>query len=179
MFKLTSFFLVAWLIMALFSGVLAGGGGVIVTSLTQDETAAATTLHVTSVTGLLDEDTLQIEAERVHYTGVAALTLTGVTRGYDSTEATAHDNGTQVYTLDASAMNSSLGFSVPYMADSMGYLSFIAIPISFITTTIPRAIAFNYNFLTGEMWLFGMIFYVLGIAFIFTLAWSVVGARRV
>lgn len=181
MFKLTAYFLLAWLAMAVMSGVLAGGGGVIVTYLTQAETSVAVTLHVADTTGLLTEDTVQVGGEYVHYTGLTTTphTLTGCTRGYDGTEAKAHANGAHVHTLESGALNSALGFSVPRLADDMGWIAFIAIPVSFVTTTIPRAIAYNYNFLQGDLWFFAMIFYVLGLAWVFTLAWSVIGARRV
>lgn len=182
MFKLVSFFLGLWLCMVLLSGILAGGSALAVTTLTQDETAVTVTLHVADTTGLLTEDTMKIGGEEVHYTGTTgapAPSLTGCTRGYNNTEAKAHANGALVQSLDPSALNVALGFSVPLLADQMGWLAFVAIPITFITTTIPRAIAFNYNFLQGEMMLIGLFFFALGAAFIFTLAWSVIGARRV
>lgn len=179
MFKLTSFFLLLWLVMVLLSSIVAGGGGFVITALTQNETADATTFHVVSTTGMLSASTVQVGSEIVTYTGLTSTTLTGLTRGANGTTAIAHASGAQVYTEDAGALNSALGFSIPQVADSMGILSIVAVPVMFLSTTIPRAIAYNYNFLLGDMAIFGMIFYILGAAWIFTLAWGIIGSRRV
>lgn len=179
MFKLTAFFIVLWIGMVLLSGVLAGGSGLMTTYLTAGVDDDDIVFNVADTTGLLTIDDMQVGSEIIHYTGKTDTTLTGITRGYDGTEAKAHANGAQIYTLDTGAFNAALGFSVPQLADSMGILAFIAVPIMFVTTTIPRAISFNYNFLQGDMWFFGMFFLALGLSWIFTLAWSVIGARRV
>lgn len=179
MFKLTAFFLILWLGMVFLSGILAGGGGIVVTYITDPVDDDDVAFNVADTTGLLDSDTMQIGGEKIYYTGTTATSLTGITRGYEGTEAKAHADNAQIYTEDAGAMNSALGFNVPLLADSMGWVAFIAIPVTFITTTIPRAIAYNYNFLQGDMFLVGLLFFALGAAFIFTLAWSVIGARRV
>ena len=73
----------------------------------RDETNAATTtdealndsetaIDLTSVTGFKTAGAVLIGTEVITYTGISTLTLTGCTRGADSTTAAAHDNNVVV-----------------------------------------------------------------------------------
>jgi hypothetical protein len=73
----------------------------------RDETNAATTttealddsetaIDLTSVTGFKTAGAVLIGTEVITYTGISTLTLTGCTRGADSTTAAAHDSGAVV-----------------------------------------------------------------------------------
>jgi len=73
----------------------------------RDETNAATTttealddseteIDLTSVTGFKTAGAVLIGTEVITYTGISTLTLTGCTRGADSTTAAAHDSGVVV-----------------------------------------------------------------------------------
>ena len=70
----------------------------------RDETNSATTttealddsetaIDLTSVTGFKTAGAILIGTEVITYTGISTLTLTGCTRGADSTTAAAHDSG--------------------------------------------------------------------------------------
>ena len=73
----------------------------------RDETNSATTttealddsetaIDLTSVTGFKTAGAILIGSEVITYTGISTLTLTGCTRGADSTTAAAHDSGATV-----------------------------------------------------------------------------------
>jgi len=69
--------------------------GTAITSLTASINASQTTLTVESVAGLFSEGTVTIGSEEISYTGITDLTLTGLTRGSNSTTAASHsDNAT-------------------------------------------------------------------------------------
>ena len=69
--------------------------GTAITSLTASINASKTTLTVESVAGLFSDGTVTIGSEEISYTGITDLTLTGLTRGSNSTTAASHsDNAT-------------------------------------------------------------------------------------
>ncbi len=69
--------------------------GTATTSLTASINASQTTLTVESVAGLFSDGTVTIGSEQISYTGITDLTLTGLTRGINSTTAASHsDNAT-------------------------------------------------------------------------------------
>ena len=69
--------------------------GTAITSLTASINASQTTLTVESVAGLFSDGTVTIGSEEISYTGITDLTLTGLTRGSNSTTAASHsDNAT-------------------------------------------------------------------------------------
>jgi hypothetical protein len=69
--------------------------GTATTSLTASINASQTTLTVESVSGLFSDGTVTIGSEEISYTGITDLTLTGLTRGSNSTTAASHsDNAT-------------------------------------------------------------------------------------
>ncbi len=59
--------------------------------------ASTTTVVLTSVSGLPTSGYVTIGTEAIKYTGIAVNTLTGVTRGADSTTAATHANGDAVF----------------------------------------------------------------------------------
>ena len=69
--------------------------GTATTSLTASINSSQTTLTVESVAGLFSDGTVTIGSEEISYTGITDLTLTGLTRGINSTTAASHsDNAT-------------------------------------------------------------------------------------
>ena len=70
--------------------------GTATTSLTASINASQTTLTVESVAGLFSDGTVTIGSEQISYTGITDLTLTGLTRGSNSTTAASHSDGATV-----------------------------------------------------------------------------------
>jgi hypothetical protein len=52
-----------------------------------------TSIDLVSVTGFTTVGAIKVDSEIITYTGISSLTLTGCTRGTNSTSAAAHDNG--------------------------------------------------------------------------------------
>ena len=69
------------------------------TWLTADLTAIATTLNVTSTDGFETTGAVEIDQERITYTGKTGTTFTGCTRATSSTVAAAHTSNAQVINI--------------------------------------------------------------------------------
>jgi hypothetical protein len=80
------------------------------TTLSADIDAAVTTIPVASTADFPSSGTLQLDFERINYTGTTPTTFTGATRGAGSTPAAAHGNGTRILALKPT---SSVDISVP------------------------------------------------------------------
>lgn len=179
MSKLITFFLFVFLGAAILSAVMEGGGGVLAAELETTIDADDTTLELDNTTDFLTADYVILGDEKISYTGKTDTTLTGLTRGYDGTEATAHAAGTMVYSADASVVSSALGFSIASTTDNMGIWSVVTIPFYFLTRTLPHIVMMNYSFLSGNLAILGWFFFAAGTGLVITIALAVVGGRRV
>ena len=70
------------------------------TTLAEALDASETEIDLTSSTGFDSTGTIFIDNEQITYTGISTNTLTGCTRGANSTTAATHDNATQVAQFD-------------------------------------------------------------------------------
>jgi len=66
------------------------------TTTTEGLDSSETEIDLTSVTGFTTAGTIKINSEVITYTGISSLTLTGCTRGTNSTSAASHSNGATV-----------------------------------------------------------------------------------
>ena len=66
------------------------------TTTTEALDNSETGIDLTSITGFKTAGAVQIGSEIITYTGISTLTLTGCTRGTNSTSAAAHDSGATV-----------------------------------------------------------------------------------
>lgn len=166
-------------------GVMAGGSGIVTTYLAENLTATDTTISVVSTEDFLEtpveeyQDFIQIESERIWYTGTTNTTFTGCTRGYDDTEATSHDAGHKVYSRRAANINNTLGFDMVALQDQLGWATILAIPFMFFIRTIPEVIKMSTTLLTGDLAILSWFFYAMVAGFVVTLAMSIIGSRRV
>ena len=67
------------------------------TTLAEALDASETSIDVASATNLGDSGTIRVDSEDIIYTGKSTNTLTGCTRGSNSTTAATHSNGATVY----------------------------------------------------------------------------------
>ena len=176
--KAITFFLLALIAFGLFMAVLNGGGGVADTKLTAPISSSDGTLPVVSTNGFLNSDYIYIGDEEIMYSGKNATAFTGCSRGYGASLAVPHSMGSAVYTGEVSSINQALGFNIGQMVTSVGPLSIIIIPFSFLTITIPRMIAESASFLSGSMGLavLGVLWMCLIAGFIICLAIILVSA---
>ena len=122
---------------------------IVTTTLAEALDASETEIDLTSSTGFDSAGTIFIENEEITYTGISTNTLTGCTRGANSTTAATHDNGTSVAQFDNGAVprfivrtldNNFLLFPFPNRAYTLKY-DYFAFPTDLSgqsdTTTIP------------------------------------------
>lgn len=96
------------------------------TLLTAPLTASATSVNVSSTADFPSSGTLRTDGEEICYSGKTAASLTGVTRGCNSTAAAAHSSGAIVFGKDQFSINPGQTKSIvwKYAADSTGTVSF-------------------------------------------------------
>jgi hypothetical protein len=177
-YKLRGFFLLLFIFSAFLSSIMEGGAGFAATKLSAPAAANAATISVDSTAGFLTADYIIIGDEQILYTGITPLTFTGCTRGHNGTTAVAHNTDESVYTSDASAINTAMGFNINATRDAYGAAAIVAVPINFFRYTIPHIVSMNFSFMTGELAILSWFFFGSGIAFIITLAISIVGGLR-
>ena len=122
---------------------------IVTTTLAEALDASETEIDLTSSTGFDSTGKIFIENEEITYTGISTNTLTGCTRGANSTTAATHDNGTSVAQFDNGAVprfivrtldNNFLLFPFPNRAYTLKF-DYFAFPTDLSaltdTTTIP------------------------------------------
>lgn len=149
--KLISAYMLLFVFFIFFNGIMDGSGGFNATKLDGALTATATTINVDSTQGFLVSDILVIEDEEVAYTGVTATSFTGVTRGFNRTDATIHANDKQVYSPDAGVLNRTLNFNVASTGTTAGFFGVITMTFNFLTKALPNLIMWDFAFLQGQL----------------------------
>jgi len=140
---------------------------IVTTTLAEALDASETEIDLTSSTGFDTAGTIFIENEEITYTGISTNTLTGCTRGANSTTAATHDNGTSVAQFDNGAVpryivrtldNNFLLFPFPNRAYTLkfDYFSFptdlsahdstTSIPARFDAVILDGATAYVYQY---------------------------------
>ena len=148
-----------------------GEGGFAATVLTSDLDDTATTLSVASTKDFLDVDYVWIGDEKINYASRTTTTFAGCTRGADGTTASYHASGFKVYNDNANVMYNALGFNVSVSNTILGTFYTLGQAVLRLARIIPRAIAWDYSFLGGDLALIKyIILYPLSTGLIFTLA---------
>lgn len=175
--KLTMAFVLAFFLCALIAGVVEGGGGVAVTSLTANVSDAATTLNVVNTRGFLKADYITIDNEKIRHvntTGTTFIVASTDGRGYDSTAATSHTAGTKVYGPNASVLNSIAGFNVATTGGTAGEIYMFVLLKNFFFITLPKLAIWDFGWLTeGNMIYLRMFFVLVTIGFTVTVALAI------
>ena len=122
---------------------------IVTTTLAEALDASETEIDLTSSTGFDSTGTIFIDNEQITYTGISTNTLTGCTRGANSTTAATHDNATQVAQFDNGGVprfivrtldNNYLLYPFPDKAYTLKY-DYFAFPTDLSahddTTTVP------------------------------------------
>ena len=68
----------------------------VATTLAEALDNSETEIDLTSATGFPNSGTVQVDSEQITYTGISTNTLTGCTRGANSTSAATHTNSTAI-----------------------------------------------------------------------------------
>lgn len=160
-------------------GIMAGGGGVSTTDLTASVSANQPYLPVITTTDFYTPDYILIGQEKIFYTSINATAFLSCERGYGDTTASVHPEGARVYTAVASAVNNALGFNIVAAQDELGWAAFLTIPFKFVFITIPHIMKMSTNLLQGDLAIISWVFYIMAAGFVITLAWSLIGSRRI
>lgn len=151
--------------------VMEGEGGPAATSLTSDLDSGATTLNVTSTKDFLDVDYVWVGDEKITYAAKTPTQFTGCVRGVDGTAASYHKSGYKVYSESSNVMYNMLGFNVGVSNTVLGTFTTLTQTVLRVVRVIPRTIAWDYSFLSGNLTLVKyIILYPLSAGLIFTLA---------
>ena len=169
--KLLVFFLFCFAGCTILCMVVEGGGGFAATKLSSAISPDDTTINVISTKDFLDVDYIFIGDEKITYTGKGDTSFTGCTRGVDGTIATYHNSETKVYNEGSNILYNALGFNVSVSSDTLGTLMTLAKVVIRVVSNIPRVIAWDYSFLTGQLVIIKyFLLYPLSAGFIFALA---------
>lgn len=127
--------------------IMAGGGGIISTSLSADIGANATFIPAASTATFANKDVLMIAEEKILYDEKNDSGFFVYARAYDDTIAINHTSGRIIYTEAGGILNAALGYSVGVELETSGSLGIIQLPIRFFDTTLPHLVVLNVNFL--------------------------------
>jgi len=140
----------------IFSSAVEGGTGVASTQLTAAIDISATTVPVVTTAGFLattGQTILIIGNEEMDYTGFTATTFTGVTRGTNGSDTTAHASSTRVYNAVAGRVNQLVAFEVAEAESAIGKLRVLTQITGAVLGAIPSLIMWDYSFFTGD-WIY-------------------------
>lgn len=147
-----------------------GQGGFATTRLTAGLNNTAVTVNVISTNDFLDIDYIWIGDERITYAAKTDTSFTGCTRGTDGTPSLYHAVYTKVYNEGSNVMYNALGFNVAVSDTILGTFWTLSKAVLRVTKIIPRAIAWDYSFLTGGLTVLKYLLYCLSAGMILTLA---------
>lgn len=172
MFNRLLVFLLIFTGVSILAAIMAGGGGIVSTTLAENITANSTYIPTSGSTNLFaNKDIIMINNEEILYTSKNSSGFNVYNRGYGDTDAAEHDAGSVIYTKEAGVINNALGFNVGVEIETGGTFGVVTLPIKFFTTTLPNLIELNANFLKiPELSIIAIIWFIAGIALLVTLA---------
>lgn len=148
--KLVSGYMVIFLICAIIDAFFKGGGAA-TSMLAFPVTTSDVSIAIVDTTGFADQDIVNIDDEDIRYTSIVGNSLTGCTRGYNSTTAAIHNTGTYVYTMDTGTINKALGFDIASSSVGSGAFSVLIISAQFLVKVIPNVVLWNFAFFEGQL----------------------------
>jgi len=166
-------FLLIFVGTSILGAIMQGGGGVVSTVLASNISDNSTYIPATSTTLFANKDIIMIGNEQLLYSlkNETGFFVDIDYRGYGTTTAVAHSEGSRIYSQEAGVINTALGFNIAVEAETGGYWGIITIPINFFTTTLPHLVMLNVNFLKiPELSIIAIFWMVAGIALIVMLA---------
>lgn len=178
--KIIAGFCVCFFILSVLSGIMDGSAGAAAsTKLSAAIDDEVVVIGVDDTTGFLAAGgVLMIDNEKMSYTGLTAppgATFTGLTRGYEKTQAADHEDNTAVYNEDMGVLNYALGFGVVRQELYGWDITAIMVAKNFVTITVPRVVLWDYGFLDGELMMIRYILMVASIGFVIYISYQAAG----
>ncbi len=150
--KLVAGYMSLFVLMVILSSIMEGGGGFATTEIRTAVDNDDVIIPVDSTQGFLTADYIVIGDEEIAYTGVTvapAASFTGCTRGWEGSEAVAHELDENVYSPDSGVLNTALGFNIASTGATAGIFTVVTLTFSFISKALPNIILWNFSFFSG------------------------------
>ncbi len=177
--KLVVAFMLAFVFFAVLAGIMEGAGGIHVTQLTAQLSAAGPTASVNSTMGFLNADYFVIGDEEIAYSGKTATTFTGLTRGFNGSTPVLHASTSKLYSAEANVVNAALGYNIVSTGATPGDFNFLTFGWRFVRYTVPRLVTWDFNFLkTSDMFLVRVILMCISAGFLISFSlflWQAAG----
>jgi len=180
--KLLEFFLITFALFGYIGNIWQGGGGIVVTKLTEDITDVADTIPVASTNGFTEMGIITIGDERIVYTDTDDTNfkdklLNDMLRGADGTTAAAHEKGAHVYTTEASMGNQSMAYNIAVISDTSGVMGFPAMSLA-VVRLLGSFLFIDFSFLGEGAGIFNSLWTMIGIAGLVFFALTLLLSRR-
>lgn len=148
--KLFVSFMLAFLLAAVLSGIMEGGGGIKTASLTVAAGDADVVFTVNSTEGFLTQDVLFVGNEQIQYIAKTPTSFTGLTRGFNGTDAAPYAVNEKLYTAESNAINAALGFNVASTGATVGDVNIIVMLSNLFFVTLPKLITWDFSWLRTD-----------------------------
>jgi hypothetical protein len=156
---------------SILASVMQGGGGIVSTILTDNVTANATVIPVTSTSLFNNADIIRVGNEKICYSSKNATAFIVYERGNGGTTAEDFEAGRRVYSTEAGVLNDAMGYNLGVSIETGGTWGLVMLPINFFLHTLPHLAVLNANlFKTPELSIIAIFWYGFGIALIVILA---------
>lgn len=151
--KAFAFFAFCFVLGTFLSGIMEGQASFAVTRLTADIGADDTgAVEVISTADFIDgPDDIYIESELIRYIDKTNTQFNVSQRGLEGTSAVVHLAGAKVKNEMTNVINSLLGYNVASTAATYGSFSAIVGLGWNLIMSIPKMIAWDYSYLTGQL----------------------------
>lgn len=177
MYILLTGFMILNLFFSFIDYIVVGAADFNSTMLTQAISANTTTLPVQSTSGFMVVDWVRVGDEKIAYNGITNSAFLNDSRGYDSTDAIAHNAGDIVYGRMSDAINSSVGFNIIDTGASVGSINIISEAWRFIKTTVPSMVTWNFYWMKSGFWQYlRLIFFAISTGLIFVITIQLMSA---
>jgi len=175
--KAFTFFAFCFVCGQFLSGIMDGQTCFAVTYVSAPVTIDAVVVNVGSTTDFMDLDEIYIGSEKIRYTHKTTTQFRGLTRGIDSTTATAHNAGTKVKNETSNVVNSLIGYNIAATSSTYGTVqAMVGLGINLVKS-LPRMIAWNYSYLEGQLAIIKyLILWPISAGFVFSLGMLFIGA---
>jgi hypothetical protein len=175
--KLLVAFMLAFFLSTLLSAIADGGSSAAATRLVTAVDDDDVTFTVRSTQGFRETGWFEIDDEKVGYNGITATTFANCTRAYEDTTAKAHLTGSIIYSPETGVINAALGFTVVNTGATAGTINMMLFPVKFITTTVPKLITWDFQYLKeGDAQYLRYALWCISAGFVFSMTYLILSA---
>lgn len=183
MAKMIMFFGSVWLIITIAGGFMVGESSIASTHLTADISAADTTINVATTNGFPEPGAIIIGGERIEYAAITDTAFKGtflrsLVRGVGETTAVGHLKEADVRTPVNALINNAVDYNLAVIADATGLMAFATVSLA-IFDILKTFVAAPLGFLGTDLAIIAVLWGIMFIGLIVTIAIAMMGGRRV